>query len=38
MALYFGVPQGQLLFNIFMCGMFLNLKTTYFTGYGDGNT
>ena len=37
-----GVPQGSilepLLLNIFMCGMFLILKTTYFTGYADDNT
>ena len=29
---------GPLLFNIFMCGMCLILKVTYFTGYTDDNT
>ena len=33
------VPQGSIfLFNIFMCDMFLILKTTYFTNYADDNT
>ena len=36
------VPQrsifGPLLFNIFMCDMFLILKSTYFTGYADDIT
>ena len=28
----------SLLFNIFMCDIFLILKTVYFTGYADDNT
>ena len=34
------VPRGLILghhFNIFMCDMFLILKTTYFNGYADDN-
>ena len=38
-AILFRVPQGSIfLFNIFMCDMFLILKTTYFTNYADDNT
>ena len=37
-----GVPRGfilsPLLFNIFLCDMFLVLKTTRFNGYADDNT
>ena len=37
-----GVPRssvlGPILFNIFMCDMFLILGTTYLTGYADDNT
>ena len=28
---------GPLLFNLFMCDMFLVLRGTYFTGYADDN-
>ena len=41
-AVFSRLPQGSilrpLLFNIFMCDMFLILKGTYFTGYADDNT
>ena len=41
-AILSGVPQdsilGPLLFNIFICDMFLILEGTYFTGYADDNT
>ena len=41
-AIFSGIPQGSipgpLLFNTFMCDMFLILKATYFTGYTDDNT
>ena len=38
-VIFFGVTQGPihrpLLFNTFMCDIFLISKTTYFTGYTD---
>ena len=41
-AILSGVPQdsilGHLLLSIFVCDMFLILKTTYFTGYADDDT
>ena len=40
-AILSGVPEasilGPLLFNIFMCVMFLILKATYFTDYVNDN-
>ena len=33
-----GSILGPLLFNIFICNMFLILKITSFTGYADNNT
>ena len=40
--IFFGVPQrlilGPLLFNIFLCAMFFELRQTDFTRYADDNT
>ena len=33
-----GPILGSILFNMFMCDMFLIINTTFFTGYSDGNS
>ena len=40
--IFFGIPQvfilGPLLFNIFLCDLFLIMKKNSFPNYADGNT